>query len=290
VFRRVLRISLWPFKSNNILSHRHATLKALSFARYCQRAVTENHPIDELYSGLALETWRKILHKDMHYHFGECNEDGKDIFEQAVRSLYEYIQPGSSILDCGCGWGGPAKMLIRENGCNVEGITISKQQYDSISEFKVFHEDLCEFQPKRLYDVALFMESYTHLADAPLVLQRIAPSVRSILIKDFVSDNTFYDQDWQMTIRTRQRFVDELEGSKLFAIREMREFNDDGIRAACAYWFKNLLMLDENERIAHASLLWELCIAIGLGRNQENAEPAKPSVRSVLIYAEQTYF
>jgi len=250
--------------------------------------MSENHPIDELYSGLALETWRKILHKDMHYHFGECNEGGQDIFEQAVRTLYNYIQPGSSVLDCGCGWGGPAKMLMRENDCNVEGVTISKQQYDSISEFKVLHEDLCEYQPNRLYDVALFMESYTHLTDAQLVLQRIAPSVRSILIKDYVSDNTFYNQEWQMTIRSRQRFVDELEGSKLFAIRRIQEFPDDGIIASCEYWYKNLLMLDENERIAQARLLWDLCIRILLGRNQENAETFRLSFKSVLIYAERT--
>lgn len=247
----------------------------------------ESHPIDDLYSGLALETWKKILPKDLHYHFGEVNKEGVNIFEQAVRSLYEFIEPSSSVLDCGCGWGGPAGMLISELGCEVEGVTISKQQYAFISKFKVFCEDLHEFRPKRLYDVALFMESYTHLHDAPFVLKRLAPSVRSVLIKDFVSHETFYNQDWQMTIRSRQHFVNELEGSNHFAIKEIREYSDDCMRASYAYWFKNiLLLLDESERIGQASLLWDLCRS-GLSEAKEENKSNNASVRTILIYAER---
>jgi hypothetical protein len=246
-----------------------------------------SHPIDDLYSGLALETWKKILPKNLHYHFGEVNNGGVDIFQQAVRSLYDFIAPGSSVLDCGCGWGGPAGMLIHENGCEVDGVTISKQQYDFISEFKVFHEDLHEYCPKRLYDVALFMESYTHLVDAPFVLKRLAPSVRSVLIKDFVGTKTFYSQDWLMTVRSRQHFVNELEGSNLFSIKEIREYPDVCMRSSFEYWFKNiLLMLDESERCGHARLLWDLCRK-GLGATQGENKPDNASVRSILIYAER---
>jgi hypothetical protein len=249
--------------------------------------MTKIHSIDELYSGLALETWKKILPKDLHYHFGEVNKGGVDIFRQAVRTLYDFIRPGSSVLDCGCGWGGPAGMLISENGCEVEGVTISKQQFDFISEFKTYYEDLHEFCPNRFYDVALFMESYTHLVDAPFVLKSLAPSVGSVLIKDFVSHKTFYNQDWQMTIRSRQRFINEIEGSNLFEIKEIREFSDDCMTSSYAYWFKNiLLMLDEGERCAHASLLWDLCRR-GLGASQRENKLRNSSVRSILIFAER---
>ncbi len=40
------------------------------------------------------------------------------------------LQPGMQVLDIGCGWGGAADFMAREYGVTVDGITISRQQYE----------------------------------------------------------------------------------------------------------------------------------------------------------------
>ncbi len=39
-----------------------------------------------------------------------------------------YLQPGMSVLDIGCGWGGLAKYAAEHHGVSVVGVTISKEQ------------------------------------------------------------------------------------------------------------------------------------------------------------------
>ena len=43
------------------------------------------------------------------------------------------IGPSSSVLEIGCGWGGFAEFAAREIGCNVTGLTISREQHDFAS-------------------------------------------------------------------------------------------------------------------------------------------------------------
>ncbi len=40
------------------------------------------------------------------------------------------LEPGSHVLEIGCGWGGFALYLAEEWGCHVTGVTISREQYD----------------------------------------------------------------------------------------------------------------------------------------------------------------
>lgn len=38
------------------------------------------------------------------------------------------LEPGMSVLDIGCGWGGAAEYFAREHGCSVVGVTVSREQ------------------------------------------------------------------------------------------------------------------------------------------------------------------
>lgn len=117
--------------------------------------------LDEFYSENDIESWKMVVGEDLHYHLGSRSEG--DIFEQTIRNLYQYIPDNSKILDCGCGWGGPAKMLMKEKNCSITGVTISKSQAEYITEFPVILDDLQIFVPTERYDVALFVESLTHV-------------------------------------------------------------------------------------------------------------------------------
>ena len=59
------------------------------------------------YTDNPLSVWQSVLGPSMHYHVGG---------NQAVRNLYPYIDNNSKILDIGCGWGGPARLLTNEKG------------------------------------------------------------------------------------------------------------------------------------------------------------------------------
>ncbi len=75
---------------------------------------TEHFDLDKFYSSESVDEWKQIIGKDLHYHFGyfHDSEDLETGLKQTVRNFYPHITLGSRILDIGCGWGGPAKMLI----------------------------------------------------------------------------------------------------------------------------------------------------------------------------------
>jgi len=50
------------------------------------------------------------------------------------------LQPGMRVLDIGCGWGGTAQYFAERHGCEVVGVTISKEQVD-------YGRELCKDLP-----------------------------------------------------------------------------------------------------------------------------------------------
>lgn len=61
------------------------------------------------------------------------------------------LQPGQSVLEIGCGWGGFAEFAAREVGAKVTGITISQEQYD-FARKRLFEQGLAEKTEIRLID------------------------------------------------------------------------------------------------------------------------------------------
>ena len=97
--------------------------------------------VNKLYDDALPEIWKKVIGEDLHYHVGWGEGD---ILYNSVKYLYQFIDNNSKVLDCGCGWGGPAKALLRDLKCDVTGINISKVQYDYIKEnipIEVIHAD-----------------------------------------------------------------------------------------------------------------------------------------------------
>src|SRR5205809_536055 len=70
-----------------------------------------------------------------HVHHGLWTT-GHESVEEATRALVEVVarwacaRPGAVVADAGCGYGGTARILAREHGCEVVGFTLSAAQAD----------------------------------------------------------------------------------------------------------------------------------------------------------------
>jgi hypothetical protein len=154
----------------------------------------ENADLDNFYSAESRQEWQQIIGADLHYHFGYFlgSEDLETGLKQTVRNFYPYIPRSSRVLDIGCGWGGPAKMLVEECGCSVEGITIGTEQakYCQSIGLNVRCQDIERDEVNENYDVLFLLEFLSHIREKADLLSRLrllAP--RLILSVNCVADN-----------------------------------------------------------------------------------------------------
>ena len=99
--------------------------------------------VQELYDDTSPEIWKKVIGEDLHYHVGWGEGD---ILYNAVEHLYQFIGKESTVLDCGCGWGGPAKAIKRDLHCDITSVTNSPVQYDYIKKNVPIDVTLCDLQ------------------------------------------------------------------------------------------------------------------------------------------------
>jgi cyclopropane-fatty-acyl-phospholipid synthase len=82
---------------------------------------------------LSAELYRLFLDSDRQYSCAYFRTPA-DTLELAQRQKKEHIarklliEPGMSVLDIGCGWGGLALTLARDFGARVTGVTLSREQ------------------------------------------------------------------------------------------------------------------------------------------------------------------
>ena len=214
--------------------------------------------VDEFYDDTSPEIWRKVIGNDLHYHVGWG--DG-DILYNAVKHLYQFIDKKSSVLDCGCGWGGTGKVLKRDMGCEVTGVTISQVQSDYISDnnlFPVVLSDLHDYTPDKIFDVCLFVESFCHLKSPQKVLSNISDSTSKIILREYhMKSNEHpkrYVDNWLMNIY----HLDEIcsfFGKLDFKLTYEEEHYDYSLEPTVEYWLQNLDKLDSIEKTKHIQLL-----------------------------------
>ena len=214
--------------------------------------------VDEFYDDTSPEIWKKVIGNDLHYHVGWG--DG-DILYNAVKHLYQFIDKKSSVLDCGCGWGGTGKVLKRDMDCEVTGVTISQVQSDYISDnnlFPVVLSDLHDYTPDKIYDVCLFVESFCHLKSPQKVLSNISESTNKIILREYhMKSNEHpkkYVDNWLMNIY----HIDEIcsfFGELDFKLTYEEEHYDYSLEPTVEYWLQNLDKLDSIEKTKHIQLL-----------------------------------
>ena len=214
--------------------------------------------VDEFYDDTLPEIWKKVIGNDLHYHVGWGEGD---ILYNAVKHLYQFIDKKSSVLDCGCGWGGTGKVLKRDLDCEVTGVTISQVQSDYISDnnlFPVVLSDLHDYIPDKIYDVCLFVESFCHLKSPQKVLYNISGSTDKIILREYhMKSNEHpkrYVDNWLMNIY----HIDEIcsfFGELDFKLTYKEEHYDYSLEPTVEYWLQNLDKVDSIEKTKHIQLL-----------------------------------
>lgn len=82
---------------------------------------------------LSLDLYRRFLDADMQYSCAYFERPGMSLDEaQAAKKRHLaaklLLEPGQSVLDIGCGWGGLGLTLAETSGARVTGITLSDEQ------------------------------------------------------------------------------------------------------------------------------------------------------------------
>ena len=96
------------------------------------------------------------LDPSMTYSAARFERPGQSL-QEAQRAKYAALarlmdlQPGHSVLEVGCGWGGFAEFAAREVGAIVTGVTISREQHD-YARRRMFEAGLAERADIRLID------------------------------------------------------------------------------------------------------------------------------------------
>ena len=96
------------------------------------------------------------LDPSMTYSAARFDRPGQPL-EAAQRAKYASLarmmglQPGHSVLEIGCGWGGFAEFAAREIGATVTGVTISREQYD-FARRRLFQAGLADKTDIQLID------------------------------------------------------------------------------------------------------------------------------------------
>jgi Methionine biosynthesis protein MetW len=141
-----------------------------------------NHSLGDFYNSDRVETWRRVLGSDMHYHAGIFEEtpttEIDDVLNDAalrrsVEELYPFLPAEGNVYDIGCGWGGPLQMLVRDLGCSALGITVSRTQFRHCASrgLPVRCGDAENSLPPGLFDCMLLLESFSHIRDKPRLLR-----------------------------------------------------------------------------------------------------------------------
>ncbi|MGC1308428.1 MAG: methionine biosynthesis protein MetW [Phormidesmis sp.] len=142
--------------------------------------------LDSFYSENSILDWQKILGDDLHYHFGyfQGSEDLQTGLKQTIRNFYPYIPLSARVLDIGCGWGGPAKMLSQERQCAVKGITVSTDQAEYCRRIgiDVSHQDVEREAIHGCYDLIFMMEALSHIYEKAELLRRLRPLASRLVL------------------------------------------------------------------------------------------------------------
>ena len=212
----------------------------------------------ELYQNNSLEDWKQLLQPiGYHYHHGFPGESD-NIFKNSLYSnVYPFIPNNTSVLDCGCGWGGTLKMLQEDKQCDVIGVTNNDQQFNFIKN-NVIKADLNYYFPNRSFDTALLVESFSHIKNQNLLLKHLSLTCKNIVLITHLSrlSSPVFDEEWLMYCNTIPNMLKQLD-SVGYKLKYFKDLGTDHIIPSFKYWKSKLdIIKPSNGQLA---LLVKLC-------------------------------
>ena len=151
---------------------------------------------------------KAYLDDDLNYHYMEKGPH-LNLFENYTHNALPYLNGVKSILDVGCGYGGPARYISKHKPeCRITCITNSKSQYKAVSPLLTCYLTKAEnyFSNDR-FDIAVFFDSLCHM-DGPKALANISNYTDKILIKDYCyfGADYYYSSRWEMSFRSKDNW------------------------------------------------------------------------------------
>lgn len=136
---------------------------------------------------------------------------GNDGLSTVFARLNDYHEAGSSVLDIGCGPGGPASRLIKA-GFQVTGIDISQKMVDfCLKSFPgTFHKaDMTTYEPSQQFDAIvslfnLFQESYTTTYSMVFKMASWLRPGGTLILGTIAAENYIQDEAALCTARKHQ--------------------------------------------------------------------------------------
>ena len=141
-------------------------------------------PVARHYDSLD-ELYRRVWGEHVHHGLWTTRADPPDL---AARALAERVaeeasvRAGDAVVDVGCGYGATARLLARDRGATVTGLTVSAGQAAAAPAAPgvtiLVRDWLDNGLPGGAFDAAIAIESLSHMADKPRAFAELGRVVR----------------------------------------------------------------------------------------------------------------
>jgi methionine biosynthesis protein MetW len=110
-----------------------------------------------------------------------------EILRLDYQVILQWVGPGSSVLDLGCGDGELLDLLVRERGARAQGVEINEQAiYQCVARgLSVFHEDIdngLTGYGERSFDFVILNQSLQQVKKLDVVLQEALRVGRQVIV------------------------------------------------------------------------------------------------------------
>lgn len=158
----------------------------------------------QLYDGAPLDDWIELLGPhDLHYHFALAGVN--DPFANSISEILPHLT--GHVLDLGCGFGGPARM-IQAAGHDVTCVSHSQVQLDYIQSRQATNTLLADLNAPPAWpdaNTALMVESFCHIRQQSTLLASLTTE-RLVMIAHQSKTESFFHPLWQMQFHNEQDF------------------------------------------------------------------------------------
>ena len=127
------------YKNTGPVAARASWMKLMAWARFALRRLDQMNTLSrssrnvQHHYDLGDDLYRLFLDEDMQYSCAyypspDISLDEAQLLKKRHIAAKMQVEPGDTVLDIGCGWGGMGLYLARVLGANVTGVTLSHDQ------------------------------------------------------------------------------------------------------------------------------------------------------------------